>query len=473
MKIILIFLPALFFWVSPLYAQQVTCVDSYAGTTKTMSYTLPAGTNNPGPNQLNSLKTDAAGAQADMGKTFYTVMLTAFNDAAIGCANGPCENNVPGTAHRTWPLGSCVAICNVENSKCAVAKIMDRGPNTGLKCRTIDANPPLQRALGMNGKNVKATYRLLSLGSGNGRSNTCGQNADFASVNVGPGSPVSTMAGGALDQALSSQGNTAPGAFANGAAPGAFANGAAPGAFGGGSGGGSGSGSGSSGSGSGSSGGGSPGGSPSAFSPFGNPYTQQPMLGLTQPQPQTPQSPFVVTESSEGGTISSSGVATISCANRRVRFSCGAPATSSRGISSPVDSAFKTRGAMVGALRVAPATKTTYTIQCIRSQRIIDEASCAMQPNKTVDPTVTEHSDMVLTISADPQTIRRGKKTTITWSSIGAKQCTVYGYGLAGNGTDGEEQTDALQRIGSYEYVLECVHKDGSRVQEVETVIVK
>ena len=146
----------------PLFAfgQAVRCVNSYRGM-QVRTYTLPAGTLNPGANQLTSLRTDVAGAQADMGKTFFTLKLTSFNDAK--CADGPCRNNIPGIAHRTWPLNSCVAVCNKKNNKCAIAIVMDRGPNTRLGCRTIDANPALQQALNMRGGTVPAEYRLLSL----------------------------------------------------------------------------------------------------------------------------------------------------------------------------------------------------------------------------------------------------------------------------------------------------------------------
>ena len=141
-------------------AETVRCVNSYS-VYQVKTYTLPPNTLDPGPNQHNSLSTNAAAAQGDIGKTFFTSELTSFND--VNCAGGQCKNNIPGIAHRTWPLNSCVVVCNSQNQRCAVAIVMDRGPNTRLGCRTIDANPALQTVLAMRGGNVPATYQLRSL----------------------------------------------------------------------------------------------------------------------------------------------------------------------------------------------------------------------------------------------------------------------------------------------------------------------
>lgn len=144
----------------PAAAETVQCVNSYNGY-QTRTYTLPANTLNPGPNQHNSLQTNAAAAQLDKGKTYFTLELTSFNDSQ--CVDGPCRNNIPGIAHRTWPINTCVAVCNVLNKACALAIVMDRGPNTQLRCRTIDANPALQAKLNMKGGTVPATYSLVAM----------------------------------------------------------------------------------------------------------------------------------------------------------------------------------------------------------------------------------------------------------------------------------------------------------------------
>lgn len=142
------------------FGETVQCVNSYSGQ-QVKTYSLPAGTLNPGLNQHNALATNAAAAQQDIGKTFFTTELTSFNDQQ--CTDGPCRNNIPGIAHRTWPLNSCVAVCSAHNRRCVIAIVMDKGPNTQLRCRTIDANPALQQELDMRGGTIQASYQLLSI----------------------------------------------------------------------------------------------------------------------------------------------------------------------------------------------------------------------------------------------------------------------------------------------------------------------
>jgi hypothetical protein len=121
----------------------------------------------PGPDQMGPITHDGMPPQQAapyIGKTFYTSEATTFND--IQCASGTCPTNQLGIAHRTWPLGSKVEVCNTNNNQCAVATVIDRGPAEWLTNRTIDANPALTNAIGLNGKNP-ATYKLLSVPSVN------------------------------------------------------------------------------------------------------------------------------------------------------------------------------------------------------------------------------------------------------------------------------------------------------------------
>lgn len=113
----------------------------------------------PGQNQMR-LGTDAEAAKRDVGVTFYTPELSEFNDRT--CADGPCRNSIPGIAHRSWPLNSCVAVCSLKSLKCALAIVMDRGPAEWLRSRTIDANPALSRLIQVNGL-TPATYKLVSI----------------------------------------------------------------------------------------------------------------------------------------------------------------------------------------------------------------------------------------------------------------------------------------------------------------------
>ncbi len=115
----------------------------------------------PDAGQMKIGSIPAGVAEGYVGTTYFTPELSHFNDAM--CANGPCDNSTPGIAHRSWPLGSVVEVCNRENGICANAVVMDRGPSERLVNRTIDANPALRSALQMSGGLVPATYTLLSV----------------------------------------------------------------------------------------------------------------------------------------------------------------------------------------------------------------------------------------------------------------------------------------------------------------------
>lgn len=148
-------------WIGLFAALIVTTSISYAADTPLPPDTPLPRAVSPGANQMK-LGTNAAAAQKDVGITFSTPELSHFNDRT--CADGPCRNNIPGIAHRSWPLNSCVAVCNLQNKRCAMAIIMDRGPAEWLTRRTIDANPALRQVLGMgNSGLVPATYKLESL----------------------------------------------------------------------------------------------------------------------------------------------------------------------------------------------------------------------------------------------------------------------------------------------------------------------
>jgi hypothetical protein len=226
--------------------------------------------------------------------------------------------------------------------------------------------------------------------------------------------------------------------------------------------------------------------------PFNNP--QQP-AGASSPNPNTttpfnpgfdPASPFQQTPFAAGAGLGSAadledigGVASISCTSQKVSWSCDAPATISRMVTTPTDSKFKTNGALIGAIKVNPTKKTTYTIQCLRTQRIIDEASCAVSAKGNLTgfeaTSVNENagSAMILSLSAEPTIVTRGKRTTIVWGSIGATDCTVHGEGVAGNGVEGEEKSDPLLQRGAVTYTLQCQDESGDVEEQQVNVQVR
>lgn len=157
--------------------------------------------------------------------------------------------------------------------------------------------------------------------------------------------------------------------------------------------------------------------------------------------------------------------ATISCVSAdgktRVRWSCISGVSVSRGLASPRDMTFTTRGALAGVVTVNPTGLTTYTVQCIKNQQVIASDSCKLKPAS--DGAVARGS-MVLALSASPEspeTLRRGKKAMITWSTIRAESCKVEGEGLESEELDGEVETAPLTRAGSYVYTLRCTNAAG------------
>lgn len=107
-----------------------------------------------------SAQGDIACATSRIGVPTYTSQLSEFHDE-VQCSWGPCNQATPGIAHRTWPQGSRVEVCNLKNNICSIAVVMDRGPNSSLP-RTIDANAALMKAIHMDDGLVPAVYTLLS-----------------------------------------------------------------------------------------------------------------------------------------------------------------------------------------------------------------------------------------------------------------------------------------------------------------------
>jgi rare lipoprotein A (peptidoglycan hydrolase) len=104
---------------------------------------------------------DLSCAKSRIGVPTYSAKITIFKDAK--CAGGACDHSKAGLAHRTFPLGCYVEVCNLDkpNRPCAVAVVMDRGPNVCLADRTVDANLGLARDLALTGSN-RVSYTLLS-----------------------------------------------------------------------------------------------------------------------------------------------------------------------------------------------------------------------------------------------------------------------------------------------------------------------
>lgn len=211
--------------------------------------------------------------------------------------------------------------------------------------------------------------------------------------------------------------------------------------------------------------------------PFGqNPY-QNPYQNPFQPTTSSNQLPFdtnTTPKIADDVAVDDVSEDLLTCDDTLVEWSCPSDATLSRGISKPADAQFKTRGALIGSLAVSPARKTTYTVQCLKKQSVISEASCVISPKKTKQgETPATSSSPALTIDADLKEVKRGKSVLISWAAVRVDSCVVYGEGLSEEGTEGSASTDELYTRGIAEYVLECRTTRGDTVSKSVQVEVR
>lgn len=84
------------------------------------------------------------------------------------CASGSCTSwqgqPTLGVAHRTFPFGTRMEVCNTANGKCAPATVVERGPDARVANVTVDARVELGQFLGIGcNSSGKATYMVLSV----------------------------------------------------------------------------------------------------------------------------------------------------------------------------------------------------------------------------------------------------------------------------------------------------------------------
>jgi hypothetical protein len=114
-------------------------------------------------------------ASSRIGVVEYT-LLTSFGSSGScidpsdnnECASGSCTTYqgrpVFGIAHRTFPFGTRVEVCNTKNGVCQIATVVDRGPDVRITRVTVDARAELAQALLMGCNNsTTATYKVLSV----------------------------------------------------------------------------------------------------------------------------------------------------------------------------------------------------------------------------------------------------------------------------------------------------------------------
>ncbi len=118
---------------------------------------------------------DSQCAASRIGIVSYT-QLTTFGNAGgcvdrednNRCASGSCTTwqgkPVYGVAHRTFPFGTQMEVCNTKNGVCQIATVVERGPASYVASVTVDARAELGLALLMKcNDKVSATYKVLSV----------------------------------------------------------------------------------------------------------------------------------------------------------------------------------------------------------------------------------------------------------------------------------------------------------------------
>lgn len=119
---------------------------------------------------------DARCAASRIGIPTYT-KLTSFGSSGSchdsednnRCASGSCTSwqgkPVYGVAHRTFPFGTTMEVCNLKKQGvCQIATVVERGPNARIVSVTVDARAELAEALLMGCNNTtQATYKVLSV----------------------------------------------------------------------------------------------------------------------------------------------------------------------------------------------------------------------------------------------------------------------------------------------------------------------
>ncbi len=162
--------------------------------------------------------------------------------------------------------------------------------------------------------------------------------------------------------------------------------------------------------------------------------------------------------------------ATIECNETSVSWTCSG-SSSSRALSNPVDAKFSTRSALAGTTSISAKKKTIYTVQCLRNQRIIDQASCEHTP-KSVVRNGKGTLPPVLSLTIEPREIVRGDTAFVEWSAVRVASCELRARGLRRSGVEGSIETPQLVVRGTHTFTLSCVSDSGARfTKEAELVV--
>jgi D-alanyl-D-alanine carboxypeptidase len=123
-------------------------------------------------------------------------------------------------------------------------------------------------------------------------------------------------------------------------------------------------------------------------------------------------------------------------------------ASQSRSHAQPNLASFNTKNKVQGVLRVAPKSKTTFTISCVKANKVVATGSCTI-------PITTRKQALSVRLVARPSEVRPGERVELSWSSTHAKSCTLSGPDVSSNDMSGRVTTEEITRDVTYS--LTCV----------------
>lgn len=202
-----------------------------------------------------------------------------------------------------------------------------------------------------------------------------------------------------------------------------------------------------------------------------SPYSGYPYQDATQQgtQQDTSNGFFNVTDRA---VADSESYASIECGDTSVSWSC-ANSSTSRALSSPKDPLFSTRGKLIGTSSISKKKKTIYTVQCLRSQRIIDQASCEFTPPSVNTKASKSASKAVLSLRIEPNVVSRGDTVFVEWSALRVESCELRARGFKQAGVEGIVETPPLAVRGVHTFTLTCLTDSGERAVVREDLTVE
>ncbi|MFM2414924.1 MAG: D-alanyl-D-alanine carboxypeptidase [Candidatus Parcubacteria bacterium] len=134
-----------------------------------------------------------------------------------------------------------------------------------------------------------------------------------------------------------------------------------------------------------------------------------------------------------------------------ITWKCPA-ATESRASAKPTI-AFDTKRKTSGSVAVKPRDKTTFSMACVKANKVIAKAHCVV-------PVVKQKKILVVRLSAYPKEVRPGERVELEWTTQNAKQCTLTGPGVSSSDLSGRITTEPLSADTEFRLTCTGILKD-------------